>query len=125
MPVWWLVRREWRPLALWVGTTLAIVAGSAAISPDLWVQWTTHLVTWATAESQQRLGLAGFLPLAYRAPVGVIVVVVGARREWRWSVPVAALLCTPVIWLGSYAWLAAIPRIRADHAAQRETLPEP
>ncbi len=120
MPVWWLVRREWRPLVVFVGTTLLIAAASAAVAPHLWLQWVTHLVVWATTESQQRLGIAGLLPLAYRAPVGLVLVIVGARRDWRWSVPVAALLCTPVIWLGSYAWLAAIPRVLVEHKGQQK-----
>lgn len=118
MPVWWLVRREWRAFGLWVATTMAIVVVSAIFVPGLWAQWFSHLVTWATTESQQRLGIAGFLPLLVRAPIGLIVIVVGARKNWRWTVPVAALLCTPVVWLGSYAWLAAIPRLRT--AGKRE-----
>jgi len=119
MPVWWLARREWRPLLVFVGTTAVVATVSAVLAPHLWVEWMSHLVRWATTESQQRLGIAGFLPLAYRAPAGIVLVIIGARRDWRWSVPVAALLCTPVVWLGSYAWLAAIPRIRTQDASQK------
>lgn len=115
MPVWWLVRREFRPLGLWAATTAAIVAVSAAITPDAWLQWGEHLVSWAGG-SAQPLGVRVVPPLLWRAPIGLALVVVGARREWRWSVPVAALLCTPVFWLGSYAWLAAIPRMRQREA---------
>ena len=123
MPLWWLVRKEWRAFGHWAGTTLLVVAASALVMPHLWLQWVTHLATWATTESQQRLGIAGFFPLLVRAPVGVVLIVVGARKNWRWTVPVAALLCTPVVWLGSYAWLAALPRVLAGRGASRDALP--
>ena len=110
MPVWWLVRREWRQLTMWAGTTLAIAALSAALTPALWAQWVRHLAAWA-AQSGRMLGSASMVPLLYRAPAGLLLVVVGAWRGRRWTVPVAALLCTPVFWLGSLAWLTAIPRL--------------
>lgn len=112
MPLWWLMRREWRPVCIWAGTTAAIIGVSALAAPGLWWQWVSHLITWATTQGQHLLGIAGLVPLPYRAPVGLGLIVVGARRDWRWAVPVAALLCTPVISLGSYAWLTAIPRIQ-------------
>ncbi len=117
MPVWWLVRREWRPLAVWAATTAAVVLVSATLAPGLWVQWVTLLSQWAT-ESGRTLGSSRMVPLIYRAPVGLVLLAVGARKGWRWTVPVAALLCTPVFWLGSYAWLAAIPRLRASRSPQ-------
>lgn len=122
MPVWWLVRREWRPLGIWAATTLGIVVVSALLAPDLWAQWLRHLVTWATSESRQQLGLAGFFPLLYRAPVGLFLVVVGAKRGWRWAVPVGALFCTPVFWLGAYTWLAAIPRVHMRRTTKPSAL---
>lgn len=112
MPVWWLARKEWRAFAGWAATTLAIIAISAAVAPDLWVQWVGRLVAWAGA-SGNLVNTRWSLALVVRAPLGLALLVVGARKDWRWSVPVAALLCTPVFWLGSYAWLAAIPRAQA------------
>ena len=50
--------------------------------------------------------------LIYRAPVGVALVAYGARRNWRWTVPVGMVLCTPVFWAGTFALLAAIPRLQ-------------
>ncbi len=110
MPVWWVVRREWGSLALWVGTTAVIVIVSVLIAPQLWMDWVSHMVSWA-GESGRALGTEQMLPLLYRAPIGLLLLVIGARKDWRWTVPVAALFCTPVYWLGSFAWLAAIPRI--------------
>ena len=37
--LWFAVRREWRQLAIAVGTTLAIVAISAVLAPGLWLDW--------------------------------------------------------------------------------------
>lgn len=111
MPFWWLLRREWRPLTQWLVTTLILAAASAAIAPNLWLQWVTGMSRWAT-KSDQALGTTRMAPLVLRAPFGLALLVVGARRGWRWAVPVAALLCTPVFWLGSYAWLAALPRLQ-------------
>jgi len=112
MPFWWLVRRESRPLATWGAVTLGIAIVSAGISPGLWVSWFEHLWLWSHS-STKLLGSNRMVPLIYRAPLGLLLVVVGARKGWRWSVPTGALLCTPVFWLGSYAWLAAIPRIQS------------
>jgi len=124
MPVWWLARREWRPLVWWAVITLTITVVSVAAAPSLWEEWMGHLRLWA-GESGHALGTKEMLPLVYRAPIGLALLVVGARKDWRWSVPVAALLCTPVYWLGSFAWLAAIPRIRLAHGGEesRESLP--
>lgn len=111
MPLWWLVRREWAPLMRWAATTLVLAVASAALAPTLWLQWISHLASWAT-QSGHTLGNPTTVPLLYRAPLGIVLLVVGARRGWRWTVPAAAVLCTPVFWLGAYAWLAAIPRLQ-------------
>ncbi|HET9129149.1 MAG TPA: glycosyltransferase 87 family protein, partial [Propionibacteriaceae bacterium] len=113
MPIWWLARREWRPLASWAVTTLAVVVVSAAVAPDLWKQCVAHMAQWAT-ESGATIGFPLMGPLLYRAPVGLALIVTGALKGWLWTVPVAALLLTPVFWLGGLAWLAAIPRIQRE-----------
>lgn len=110
-PVWWVMRREWRALAMW-GATMAVVVGlSVALSPSLWLDWLRFLARHA-AEAQGDLGPMPVAPLIYRGPAGVLLVAYGARRTWWWTVPVGMVLCTPVFWPGSFALLAAIPRLQ-------------
>ena len=52
--VWHVVRREWRALAIAMGTTAAIVAVSFALNPSAWIDWVTFLVTPARAERVPR-----------------------------------------------------------------------
>ncbi len=112
-PVWFLVRRQWRQLLVFVAV-LGVIAGiSYLASPELWQQWATFLVQHA-AESAGPIGSAYMPPAIIRFPVGLALVIWGALGDRRWTVPVAMLLCTPVLWLGSLTLLAAIPRIRLD-----------
>jgi hypothetical protein len=41
--LWFVVRREWRNLAIALATTAAIVAVSFVIAPNLWFDWATVL----------------------------------------------------------------------------------
>lgn len=109
-PLWWAVRGEWRPLRLWAVTSLVVAAISAAIAPDLWVEWLTRMVSWST-ESDQHIGNTIMLPLLYRGPIGIVLVIWGARTDRRWTVPVAMLLCSPTFWFGTLSLLAGIPRL--------------
>ena len=118
-PVWWLMRREWAALAMWLGTTGAIVAVSASINPGLWLQWVRFLAAHAS-QARGDLGPMPLAPLVYRAPVGVALVAYGALRNWRWTIPVGMVLCTPVFWPGSFALLAAIPRLEQSGPADAQ-----
>ena len=109
-PIWFLLRREWRPLAIALGGTLIIALPSVALTPVLWRQWLVFLWTHA-GESQIALGLRLSPPLIIRLPIGLAVLAWGAHRNRRWTLPVAMLLCEPVLWQGSFTVLAAIPRM--------------
>jgi Glycosyltransferase family 87 len=109
-PLWFLVRREWRPLVVSIGSTVAVVAVSWALAPHLWQQWVELLVNHSGSTSET-LGGAYLPPLAYRAPVVVALTVWAARTDRSWLLPVAMLLASPVA--GPYfALLLAIPRLR-------------
>jgi len=112
-PIWFLVRREWHALLTTVIATVAVALASFALSPELWGQWFTFLAN-HLAESTGPIGTPLLPPAVWRIPVGVALVVWGAAGNRRWTVPVAMLLCTPVLWLGSFALLAAIPRLRVS-----------
>lgn len=110
-PVWFAVRREWRQLGVCMAATAVTVLVSLAISPHLWVDWLRFLHVQASKSGEQ-LGATFWPPLTYRLPVALVVVAWAARTDRRWALPVAMVLASPVMWLGTFTMLAAIPRIR-------------
>lgn len=125
-PAWWafslltkvtsgvgLLYELWRPkrFMLGAGVTLAIVAVSTLLAPNLWVEWFTVLRSssgvvdpWALVD----------VPLLSRLPVAVGIVLVAGWRRWEWLVPVACLVAMPVIWVGSVVLLlAVVPLLRS------------
>ena len=53
--LWFVVRREWRSLAIALGATAGIVAVSYAIAPGLWREWIDVLVGGARREHRRDL----------------------------------------------------------------------
>ena len=51
-------------------------------------------------------------PLAVRFPLALVVAVVAARTDRPWLLPVSMVLASPVVGWGTFALLAAIPRLR-------------
>jgi hypothetical protein len=97
--VWYAVRREWGALG-WAAAATALLAGmSAAIRPDLWIQW-LHLL-------MQSARGAGTLPI--RLALSVAILWVGRSR--RWPVPIAVMVALPVGGLHSIGLLCAVPRL--------------
>jgi hypothetical protein len=115
-PLWFLVRREWRSLALALGATAAVVVVSWVGAPHLWRQWFELLVD-HSGSTDETLGGPFLPPLLYRVPLVVALTVWAARTNRSWLLPVAMLLASPVA--GPYfALLLAIPRLRqADRMA--------
>jgi Glycosyltransferase family 87 len=104
--VWFAVRREWRSLAIALGTTAAIVAVSFALAPELWPRWLNLLTANLGADvSYPHIPI----PWMIRLPVALVVVAWGAATDRRWVVPVGSMLALPVLWPGSLAMLVAIP----------------
>jgi hypothetical protein len=103
--LWFALRREWRSLAIALGATAFVLAVSFAILPGQWRAWVELLVanqgkggTWAAIP----------IPLIVRAPIGVLLVIWGAPRNQRWTVPVCAMLALPALWYGSLSMLLAV-----------------
>ncbi|MBX3032095.1 MAG: DUF2029 domain-containing protein [Chloroflexi bacterium] len=93
--LWFVVRREWRSLGIALGATAAIAGVSFVLMPGLWVEWLRSLGRTGEPGSVSTVAVA----LPWRLAVAAIVVVWGARTDRRWTVPVAATLALPVLWL--------------------------
>ena len=83
--LWFVVRREWRNLAIALGATTAIVAVSFAIAPGLWFDWPRQLM---------RVDADQYVPLLtpVRFAAAAILVVWGARTDRPWTLVVAGTL---------------------------------
>ena len=115
--LWFLVRREWRSLAIALGTTAAIVALSFALAPTAWFDWYAFL-----------RGSTGSGELLYpRLAAAAAIVVAGALTGRRWAIPVAVWLALPVVWIESWVILLAIIRLRepAPPTTSTTSLPTP
>ena len=96
--LWFVVRREWRSLAIALGTTAAIVAVSYVIAPGQWADWFALLRSDGGQESGR---------LLLRLVAAAALVTWGALTDRAWTVPIAAMLALPVIWMDSFAMLLA------------------
>jgi len=114
--LWFLLRREWRQLAIAVGATGAIAVVSFVLMPDAWRAWISLLAsntgkggTWAAVP----------IPLFVRGPIGVLLIAWGARHDQRWTVPVGAMLALPALWYGSLSILLAVIPLTTPEERQR------
>ncbi len=103
--IWFAIRREWRQLAIALGATAIVLVVSLLVLPSQWRAWVELLVanqgkggTWAAIP----------VPLLVRLPVGVLLIIWGAPRNQRWTVPVGAMLALPALWYGSLSMLLAV-----------------
>ncbi len=102
--LWFAVRREWRPLFICAAATAAIVAVSAVLDLRDWLAWPGVL---ASIAGRDGTWAAVPIPFIVRAPIGIAVVVWGARTDRRWTVPVASMICLPALWYGGISMLLA------------------
>jgi hypothetical protein len=122
--VWFLVRREWRNLAIALGATVAIVGVSFALAPWLWSDFIEASRTQVSATvdvPRQAVPIA--LPL--RLAVAAVLVAWAARTDRAWIVPIAAGLAVPFLWWNAFAvMVAAVPLYAWRPAASRTATAE-
>ena len=104
--VWFAVRREWRRL----GTALAITAGLALasfiVAPQLWYDWFSIL---RSNLGTPPAGLHVAVPLVTRLVGALALVVWGGVTNRAWTVPAAAFVALPIIWVyDGFAMLVAV-----------------
>lgn len=101
--LWFAARKEWRSLALALGTTAAIFAFSLIIDPALWRSWVELLVREATGGTASQGHIP--IPLVLRLPVAAALAIYAGRKNRKWLLPVVAFLAMPVLWWGSLSVL--------------------
>jgi hypothetical protein len=116
--IWFLVRREWRPLAAAVGVTAALISVSWLLDRGAWTAW-ADLLTRQLAAPLQTTGW--YLPVALLPRLGLagIVVAYGAWTDRAWTVPIGVTLALPILWLNGLSVLVAcLPLARERRRAQ-------
>jgi hypothetical protein len=117
---WFLVRHEWRSLAIALAVTAALAAASFAFAPTLWADWIAVLRT--TQSNPVRPATPfDFIPLPARIVIAAGLVVWGARSDRRWIVPIAATLALPVVYLNGLAVLVAAPYLWTSDRERRQS----
>jgi hypothetical protein len=114
---WFAARFEWRSLAIALGTTAAIAAVSYILAPDAWATWIALMRGQDLANTSVTNFFIVLPSLPIRVALALVLVVVGARTDRRWTVPVAMLVAQPDISFAAFGLLAAIPRLRAARTA--------
>lgn len=110
--LWFAVRREWRQFFLALAATSLVVAVSAVAFPDLWRGWLALLLANVGTETAFP---ALPIPLWLRLPVAAMLVTWGALTDRRWTVPAAATLALPVLWIAGLSMLVGCwPLLRRD-----------
>jgi hypothetical protein len=107
--VWFLVRREWRNLAIALGVTAALVAVSMVVDFGLWQQWIDKelLVSLRQPPNQPQIPI----PLLVRLPLAAVLIGWGGLTNRKWTVPLGAALAMPVLWIAAFSVLAALPAL--------------
>jgi hypothetical protein len=104
--LWFAVRREWRALAIALGVTGVVVAVSLLLQGQLWVDWIDFLRSTPEGGSVAQFQIP--IPLWIRLPAAAALVIWGGLTDRRWTVPVAATLALPVLWVSGIAICAAL-----------------
>jgi hypothetical protein len=101
--LWFAARGQWRQLAIALGVAAAITALSFVGTPGLWMDWFQFLRVSAGRTAEIQLVP---LPLLVRVALGAMIVVLGARVDRAWLVPIGVMIALPNVWTTSTALLA-------------------
>ena len=117
--LWFAVRREWRSLAIALGTTAAIAAVSFVIDPGAWGEWVRFML--ANVSTPSPVPVVP-IPAWVRFPIAVALIVWGARTDRPWTLPIACGIASfalyewsfLTIWLGVFAFAGPWAQRDAD-----------
>jgi hypothetical protein len=117
--LWFVVRREWRSLAIALGATALVSGLSFLVAPGLWAEWFEYVSRYTGTTP---LAAVVPVPLWLRLPAAALLVTWGALTDRRWTVVVATCLALPALWVAGLSMLVGIiPELR-DGRQQRATL---
>ena len=107
--IWFALRREWRPLAIAIGVTVAIAGVTFVIWPDRWFDWVS-LLAGGSAPPVPPF----YLPFPPRFGFAVLIVAIAASRGWKWPLVVAGTLALPAFYtLSPSMFVGVLPFARA------------
>jgi glycosyl transferase family 87 len=114
--LWFLLRGEWRKLAMAGGATAVIAGVTFVIDPDLWFRWATF--TLANVYGDAPVPVAGAAPLRFAA--AFVLIGWGARTDRPWTVPIACGIASFALYEWSFLtiWLASLAMISRPLTAQ-------
>jgi hypothetical protein len=102
--LWHVARRDLRAVLELVGVSAGIVLASWLLAPELWSQWFSFL-----SENRDP-------GVALRVVAAAAIVLVAARLERGWLLPLALLVASPVLAVYLLAFACAVPRLLDDPA---------
>jgi hypothetical protein len=106
--LWFVLRREWRSLAIALASTLGIAALSFVLLPRAWFDWFRFLTSGLSPADVN-------YPFTFwqRLPVALAIIAIGAWRGWRWTVVVGSTIALPVFYIISPSMLVGVlPYVR-------------
>jgi hypothetical protein len=111
--LWFLGAQKWRAFLVALGTTVAIAAVSFVIGVGQWLDWLGLLRASSGVAVPGSIGVIPG-PLWLRVAAAAVLVLVGGRLGWKWTVPVAATLALPVTWSSGLSILVALVPLYRD-----------
>jgi glycosyl transferase family 87 len=111
--LWFVVRREWRNLAIALAATVAIAAVSALFAPQLWHDW-YDLLRRSITDRQTIEGAYLAIPVWFRLPFAIGIIAWGALTNRHWTVPIGILLAMPILWINVFTLLIAVVPLRPE-----------
>jgi hypothetical protein len=108
--LWFIARRQWRPVLTSLGLTAAVCLASLALQRHAWGAWLHFVVR----DSGQ-----GTLFFPVRLVLAALVTAYAGRSRRSWLLPIALVLAQPVAEWMSLTLLSAVPRLVVKERAER------
>ncbi len=101
--LWFVIRREWRSLAIALGTTAAIAGVSFVLNPGVWFEYIGALTSTYTTP-----GWPFPWPIWMRLPFALPLVIWGSFTSRPWAVALGAMIAAPRLYFLSPVMLLGL-----------------